>query len=58
MRDEGLQILGSRVHPLMTSETTRPRHGLDYPAKGVIIGKNTIMFHIKMEETTGKFKKQ
>jgi hypothetical protein len=58
MREEGLQILVSRVHPLMTSETTRPRHGLDYSSKGVKPSKNTIVFRVKVEEATGKFEKQ
>ncbi|MEQ8477212.1 pyridoxamine 5'-phosphate oxidase family protein [Fulvivirga sp.] len=58
LREEGLQILVNRVHPLMTSETIRPRFGLDAPSTGIKTNKDTIIFRIKPEEATGKFEKR
>lgn len=56
-REEGLQHLVSRIQPLMTSETSRPRHGLDRHSQDPKPIRNTIVFRIKVEEATGKFEK-
>lgn len=56
--EQAVQLLVTRLHPLMTSETMRPRHGLDNLSKGVAPVKKSIAFRIKVEEATGKFEKQ
>lgn len=55
--EEGLQILVNRMHPLMSSETSRPKHGLD---RTQLMKPNTrmVVFRIKIDLMTGRFEKQ
>lgn len=55
--EDALQIIINRTHPLMTSETSRPIHGLDR-SSGIHTDKKTITFRIKVEEATGRYEKR
>ncbi len=55
--EDALQNLINRVHPLMTSETSRPKHGLDRAHEVISPGTKMVVFRIKVEEATGRFEK-
>jgi uncharacterized protein len=54
--DDALQFFINRVQPLMSSETNRPKHGLD--RKGIRNLKKTVVFRIKIEEIAGRYEKR
>jgi len=56
--EEALQMIVNRVHPLATSETSVPRHGLDRPDAPVNPHIELVVFQITITEATGKFEKQ
>ncbi|MGI9544552.1 MAG: pyridoxamine 5'-phosphate oxidase family protein [Cyclobacteriaceae bacterium] len=55
--ERALQTLVNRVMPLVTSQTSRPRYGLDKPHAPINPKMKTVVFRIKMTETTGRFEK-
>ncbi len=55
--EDGLQILINRIHPMMTSDTSRPKHGLDRPRE-TRTSRATVIFRIKVKEATGRFEKR
>lgn len=55
--EEALQILVNRIHPLMTSATSRPVHSLDKPHTTLKLNTRMVVFRIEVNETTGRFEK-
>jgi nitroimidazol reductase NimA-like FMN-containing flavoprotein (pyridoxamine 5'-phosphate oxidase superfamily) len=55
--EEGLQKLTNRIHPLVTSETSVPKHGLDRPHALINPHIEVVVFKIEIAEVTGKFEK-
>lgn len=55
--EDSLQLLINRVHPLMTSDTCRPKHGLDKQrhSRG---SKSPVTFRIRVENASGRFEKR
>ena len=56
--EEVLQAIANRVHPISTSETSVPRHGLERPHEPVSPEFRVVVFKIEITEATGKFEKQ
>ncbi|MEQ8926994.1 MAG: pyridoxamine 5'-phosphate oxidase family protein [Fulvivirga sp.] len=56
--EDALQLLINRTQPLMTSETSRPKHGLDRAGGMRRTDKRTITFRIKVEQATGRYEKR
>lgn len=56
--EDALQSLVNRVHPISTSETSVPRHGLERPHEAIKPEFELVVFRIKVKEATGKFEKQ
>ncbi len=56
--EEALQSIVNRVHPISTSETSVPRHGLERPHSPGNAEVKPVVFRIKIKEATGKFEKQ
>lgn len=54
--EDALQELVVRVQPLLTSETSRPRHGLDRSGD-IRPSQKTVIYRIKVEEATGRFER-
>lgn len=55
--EEALLKLVNRVHPLMSSETSMPTHGLDRPHGSFTPDSRMVVFQIKVEEASGRFEK-
>jgi len=55
--EEALQILVNRVHPLMTSETTRPVHSLERRRTSLKTNIRMVVFSINVKETSSRFEK-
>ncbi|MTI22205.1 pyridoxamine 5'-phosphate oxidase family protein [Fulvivirga sp. RKSG066] len=55
--EDGLQLIINRTHPFMTSDTSRPKHGLDRPGQPRP-RKASVIFRIKVNEATGRFEKR
>ncbi|MGE0773355.1 MAG: pyridoxamine 5'-phosphate oxidase family protein [Cyclobacteriaceae bacterium] len=55
--EDALQILVNKLHPMMTSETSLPRHGLDRPHAPIDPLIKMVVFKIKIEEATGRFER-
>ena len=55
--EEALLKLVNRMHPLIASETSRPKHGLERPHEPAVSGSPLVVFTIKVEEATGRFEK-
>lgn len=55
--EHALQALVNRVMPLVTSQTSRPRYGLDRPHAPMNPNMKTVVFRIKLTEATGRFEK-
>jgi nitroimidazol reductase NimA-like FMN-containing flavoprotein (pyridoxamine 5'-phosphate oxidase superfamily) len=56
--EDALQMIANRVHPISTSETSVPRHGLERPHKTTATDSKMVVFRIKINQATGKFEKQ
>jgi nitroimidazol reductase NimA-like FMN-containing flavoprotein (pyridoxamine 5'-phosphate oxidase superfamily) len=56
--EDALQQIINRIHPLITSETSVPRHGLERPHAPVNPHIQLVVFKINITEATGKFEKQ
>ncbi|MDH4091379.1 MAG: pyridoxamine 5'-phosphate oxidase family protein [Cyclobacteriaceae bacterium] len=56
--EDALQSISNRIHPISTSETSVPRHGLERPHEPVNPEFEVVVFQIKIKEVTGKFEKQ
>ena len=54
--EQGMKILKDRLAPLMTSESAKPSHGLQYP-EVVIKPAKAVAFRISVHEITGRFEK-
>ena len=54
--EEAIVQLLNRLHPLMASETSRPKHGLD--KRQGRVSKVQVTFRIKIEEASGRFEKR
>ncbi|MEL7004473.1 MAG: pyridoxamine 5'-phosphate oxidase family protein [Bacteroidota bacterium] len=55
--EEALQILVNRVHPLMTSETTRPVHSMERKSTSLKTNMRMVVFRIEVKEVSGRFEK-
>ena len=53
--DEAIQLLLNRLHPMVTSETSWSKHGLDRPHAPIAPSIKMVVFKIKIEEATGRF---
>jgi len=56
--EDVLRSIANRIHPISTSETSVPRHGLERPHEPVSPKFEVVVFQIKIKEATGKFEKQ
>ncbi len=56
LREDSLQIFVNRVQPLMSSETNRPKYGLD--RKGAGTNRKTVVFRIKITKAKGRYEKR
>lgn len=56
--EDALQQIINRIHPLITSETTVPRHSLERPHAPINLHIQLVVFKINITEATGKFEKQ
>ena len=56
--EEVLQMIANRIHPVSTSETSVPRHGLERPHSTTASDSEMVVFRIKIKQATGKFEKQ
>lgn len=56
--EDALQQIINRIHPLTTSETSVPRHGLERPHAPVNPHIQLVVFKINITEATGKFEKR
>ena len=56
--EEALQALVNRIHPISSSEVSVPRHGLERPDAPVNPEVKLVVFRIKIEKASGKYKKQ
>lgn len=56
--EQALLTIANRVHPISTSETSVPRHGLERPHEPVSPEFKLVVFKITLTESTGKFEKQ
>ncbi len=56
--DEVLQTLVNRIHPLMSSDTVRPVHGLEKAHSTFKPNTRMVVFRIEVKEATGRFEKK
>lgn len=56
-QQEGMEILMNKLAPLITSETVTPSHGLQKPPLVVEKARRTVVYRIKVNETTGRYEK-
>lgn len=56
--DHAVQMITSRLHPFITSETTRPAHSMQKMKGGTDSGRKTVAFRIHINEKTGRFERQ
>jgi uncharacterized protein len=56
--DHAIQTITSRLHPFITSETTRPAHSMQKMQGGTETARKTVAFRIHIKEKTGRFERQ
>jgi nitroimidazol reductase NimA-like FMN-containing flavoprotein (pyridoxamine 5'-phosphate oxidase superfamily) len=56
--DHAIQLLTSRLHPFITSQTTRPAHSMQQMHSTAESGRKTVAFRIRILEKTGRFERQ
>lgn len=55
--EEAMVELLNRLHPLMASETSRPKHALDRPRELHKVARS-VVFRIKILDMSGRFERQ
>ena len=57
---QGMQLLVDRLQPLLTSETSRPSHGLDGGPghQRDVAGAHAAVYRIRVESKTGRFEQR
>jgi uncharacterized protein len=56
-QQSGMEILMKKLSPLITSETVTPSHGLQKPPLTVEKARRTVVYRIKLKETSGRYEK-
>jgi len=56
--DHAIQILTSRLHPFIATETTRPAHSMDQAARHYDQGIRTVAYRIRISKKTGRFERK
>ena len=56
--DHAIQILSSRLHPFVATETTRPAHSMEIMAGHYDPGLKTVAYRIRVHKKTGRFERR
>lgn len=55
--EDAVQNIINRIQPLMTSETQRPRHSMDY-SSGLQRNTRIVTYRIRIKQATGRYEKK
>ncbi len=56
--NHAIQIVTSRMHPFITTETTRPAHSMEQMHRHSNPGMETVAYRIKLHKKTGRFERK